>query len=193
VTKAYLLANPSKALTVDGGSDGKVVSLPSASPTPYAGVVVLELPGKPEVIATASRIRPASDGTLVLKAADAELVGNSIRVESKSGGDPSIGFWTNAKDYVQWPVLLTKAGSYDVEATFACAPGSEGSEVELTIGDQSYPATVVATQGWDDFVTRQVGTIEISKTGSVDFVLKATQMPSGVVVNLRKLEFKPAN
>jgi hypothetical protein len=80
-----------------------------------------------------------------------------------------------------------------VEATFACAPGSEGSEVELTIGDQSYPATVVATQGWDDFVTREVGTIEISKTGPLDFVLKATQMPSGAVVNLRKLVFKPAN
>jgi alpha-L-fucosidase len=193
VTKAYLLANPSKALSVESNSDGTVVSLPTASPTPYAGVVVLELPGKPEVIATASRIRPAGDGTLVLKAADAELVGDSIRVETKSGGDPNIGFWTNAKDYLRWPVVMTKAGSYDVEATFACAPGSEGSEVELTVGDRSFPATVIATQGWDDFVTAQVGTIEISKTGALDFVLKATQMPSGAVVNLRKLVFKPAN
>jgi alpha-L-fucosidase len=192
VTKAYLLADPSNELTVSGGAEGKVVSVPPASPSPYAGVVVLELPGKPEVITATARIRPNAAGTLVLKAADAELIGNSIRTETKNGGELNIGYWTNAKDYAQWPVLLTKAGSYTVEATFACAPGSEGSEVTLTVGDQDYSATVEATQSWDDFVTERVGEIDISTTGPVNFVLKAASMPHGAVVNLRKLVFKPA-
>jgi alpha-L-fucosidase len=193
VTKAYLLADPSKELSIDAGADGKVVSVPNASPTSYAGVVVLELPGKPEVLATASHIRPAADGTLVLKAADAELEGHSIRLESKGGGEPNIGFWTDAKDYVRWPVLLTKPGNYSVEATFACAPGAEGSEVVLAIGDEQFPTTVVATQSWNDFVTRRVGKIDISKTGAVNLVLKAASMPHGAVVNLRKLVFKPTD
>ncbi len=193
VVRAYLLADPAKDLAVSGSGEGKVISLPPTSPSPYAGVVVLELPGKPEVLATVSRIRPNPDGTLVLKAADAELIGESIRVETKGGGEPNIGYWTNAKDYVHWPVQLTKAGTYSVEATFACAPGSEGSDVTLTIGDREYSATVEATASWEDFVTEPVGEIDITQTGPVDFVLKATRMPRGAVVNLRKLVFRPVD
>jgi hypothetical protein len=90
-------------------------------------------------------------------------------------------------------VTITKTGSFDVEATFACAPGSEGSEVTLSIGNQEYPQTVPATQGWDDFVSERVGQVAIDKTGPIDFVLKATTMPRGAVVNLRSLVFKPVN
>ncbi len=193
VNKAYLLADPSQNLKVESGAEGKVVTVPSASPSPYAGVVVLEIAGPPEVTATSSRIRQAADGTLTLKASEAELIGNSIQTETKGNGEPSIGFWTDAKDYVKWPVLLTKPGTYNVDATWACAPGAEGSEVTLSIGDEQYPTTVVATQGWDDFVTETAGQIEITKTGPVDFVLKAQSMPHGAVVNLRSIVFKPAN
>jgi alpha-L-fucosidase len=192
VIRAYLQADTSRQLDVRGGADGTVVSLPTASPSPYAGVVVLEIHGKPEVLTTATRIRPAADGTLVLKAADAELEGHSIHVETK-GGEPNIGFWTDAKDYVRWPVQVTKAGTYTVEATFACAPGADGSEVVLSIGGEELPpVTVEPTEGWENFKTIEVGDIEIAKTGPVDFVLKATSMPHGAVVNLRKLVFKPA-
>ena len=193
VNKAYLLADPSQSLKVESSAEGKVVTVPSASPSPYAGVVVLEIAGPPEVTATSSRIRQAADGTLMLKASEAELIGNSIQTETKGNGEPSIGFWTDAKDYVKWPVLLTKPGTYNVDATWACAPGAEGSEVALSIGDEQYPTTVVATQGWDDFVTQTAGQIEITKTGPVDFVLKAQSMPHGAVVNLRSIVFKPAN
>ncbi len=193
VNKAYLLADPSQNLKVESGAEGKVVTVPSASPSPYAGVVVLEIAGPPEVTATSSRIRQTADGTLTLKASEAELIGNSIQTETKGNGEPSIGFWTDAKDYVKWPVLLTKPGTYNVDATWACAPGAEGSEVALSIGDEQYPTTVVATQGWDDFVTETAGQIEITKTGPVDFVLKAQSMPHGAVVNLRSIVFKPAN
>ncbi len=193
VTKAYLLADPSQSLQVERSAEGKVVTVPSASQSPYAGVVVLEIAGPPEVTTTSSRIHQAADGTLTLKASEAELIGNSIQTETKGNGEPSIGFWTDAKDYVKWPVLLTKPGTYNVDATWACAPGAEGSEVALSIGDEQYPTTVVATQGWDDFVTQTAGQIEITKTGPVDFVLKAQSMPHGAVVNLRSLVFKPAN
>lgn len=191
VTAAYLLADRSKRLPVTTGKEGKIVTVPRASPSPYAGVVVLELPGKPEVLATANRVRPASDGTLVLRAADADLFGNALRLETKGGGEPNLGFWTDARDYAQWLVLLNKPGAYLVEATFACAPGAEGSEVTLSVGNQEFPATVEATQSWDDFVTRQMGEIHLDQTGPVDITLKATEMPRGAVVNLRRIVFKP--
>jgi alpha-L-fucosidase len=191
VTKAYLLADPSKDLPVSGDADGKTVSLPATSPSPYAGVVVLELPGRPEVIATAWRIHPAADGTLVLKAAEAELEGHSIRLENKGDGAPNIGFWTDAREYVHWPVLLAKSGLYNVFATFACAPGSEGSQVTVTVGDVGLETTVVATRDWGDFATKRAGRLELTKTGPTEVTVKVNEMPHGAVVNLRELVLKP--
>jgi len=193
VTKAYLLVDKARTVTVESTADGKVLTVPVASPSAHAGVVVLEITGAPEVITTSSRIRQATDGTLTLKAAEAELIGDSINTETKGSGEPNIGFWTNAKDYARWPVTITKTGSFDVEATFACAPGAEGSEVTLSIGNQEYPQTVPATQGWDDFVSERIGQLAIDKAGPIDIVLKATTMPRGAVVNLRSIVFKPIN
>jgi alpha-L-fucosidase len=48
VKKAYLLDGKTP-LTIESTAEGKVVHVPAASPTPSAGVVVLEINGKPEV------------------------------------------------------------------------------------------------------------------------------------------------
>ncbi len=194
VTRAYLLADKSQALQVASDAEGKIVSLPSASPTPYAGVVVLEIAGQPELTAVATpRIRPAADGSLTLKAGEAELMGDGIRVERR-GGEDNVGFWTNPKDYVQWPATIAKAGAYEVVATFACAPGADGSRLQLRIGDQSWTGPEIpATQGWEDFVTETAGTIEVQKAGPVNVELKVVEMPHGAVANLRSLVLRPVN
>ena len=108
VTKAYLLADKSKQLQVESAADGEIVSLPSASPTPYAGVVVLDIAGAPEVTAAATtRIHPAADGSLTLKAEDAEPMGGAIRVELHDGVG-NLGSWTDPKDYAQWSVTIAR-------------------------------------------------------------------------------------
>lgn len=43
VTKAYLLAQPARAVAVESLADGKVIQVGPTSPTPHAGVVVLEV------------------------------------------------------------------------------------------------------------------------------------------------------
>jgi len=43
VVKAHLLAQPARALGVESVADGKVIQVGAASPTPHAGVVVLEV------------------------------------------------------------------------------------------------------------------------------------------------------
>jgi alpha-L-fucosidase len=190
VKKAYLLTAKSKRLKVESASEGKVVYVPAVSPTPHAGVVVLEIKGKPEVLATG--LRQAADGTVTLKAGDAELIGSSIKLETRDSV-ANIGFWTDAKDYVQWPVTITKPGTFEVEANYACDPGSDGSECALIIGGQQLSATVVATQGWGDFVTAIVGQIDVPKAGPVNVLVKATRKQGQAVVNLRSLVLKPAN
>lgn len=50
VKKAYLLADPHKSLKTEQTDTGVVVRVPDNSPTPHAGVVVLEIEGTPEVL-----------------------------------------------------------------------------------------------------------------------------------------------
>jgi len=189
VQRAYLLANRSKALTVQAAAEGQLVHLPEASPTPHAGVVVLEIQGQPQVLE--SRVGQATDGTLTLKAADADLIGQTIQLETKAGKVPNIGFWTDTRDHVKWPVTITQPGWFEIEAEYACDPGSAGSDCVLTIGDEQVTATVEATGDWADFVTETVGQIQIKQKGSLDVVLKATRKPGLGVVNLRSIVLRP--
>ncbi len=190
VRKAYLLAKPGETLAVTDREEGKRISVPSAPPSPYAGVVVCEIDGPPMVVV--SRIRQETNGALTLRAADADIIGHLLKTETKGSGEPNLGYWIDAKDYATWPVTITRAGDYIVEATYACAPGAEGSVVSMQIGDDEHSATVPATLGWDDFVTAQVGRVQIRATGPVDITLKAREMPRGAVVNLRSIVLLPA-
>ncbi len=190
VTRAYLLAQPTQELAVESSAEGKIVHVPAASPTPYAGVVVLEIQGAPAVLTTT--LHQAADGRLVLKATDAEIVGSQLHVETKGNGPPNLGYWTEAKDYVRWPVTIRKPGRFEVVATYACEPGSEGSTCVLHVGDQDLVATVPATQSWNDFVTAKVGEVTLEKAGPLSIVLKATEKPGSAVVNLRTIVLRPA-
>ena len=52
VTKAYLLADPAKPLSVAGGEKGQTITLPAAAPDKIATVIVAEIAGEPQVIAS---------------------------------------------------------------------------------------------------------------------------------------------
>jgi alpha-L-fucosidase len=197
IGKAYLLADRSRALEVMSKKTAKAaesalhIQLPASAPSEFASVVVVELDGAPKVIETTAAIKQTADGTLVLKAADAELVGQTIKLETKSGGAPNIGFWIDPNDSIQWNVQISQSGKYAVEVEFACAPGSEGSECVLIVDGKEYVGKVEATKGWEDFQVKQGGTIELEKTGLMPFLVKAKSKPGLGVVNLRSITFKP--
>ncbi|MHB1308828.1 MAG: alpha-L-fucosidase [Limisphaerales bacterium] len=184
VNKAYLLAAPSQTLTVENRAEGRVVRLPAASPTPYAGVVVLEIEGQPEV--AEAQVRQDANGTLTLKPEDAEPVGHGIKIEHKAGV-ANLGFWTDVRDYVQWPVTISRPGTFSVEATYACEPGSGGSDCAMVIGESELRVTVEPTGGWNDFQTVTVGQITVDKAGDHTVVVKALSKPGSGVANLRSI------
>ncbi|HOW68032.1 MAG TPA: alpha-L-fucosidase [Candidatus Paceibacterota bacterium] len=192
LNRAYLLAARNQTLPSKKTDDGLVLQLPRTMPDANATVVVLEITGAPDVLATSTHIKPNADGAIVLKAADAELVGSHIRLESKANGPSNIGFWTDVSDYVQWPVLIAKAGAYDVEAEFACDDSSAGSECALVVGTEEFITTVPSTGGWNEFRTEQPGTIQITISGATTIAVKAKSKPGSGVVNLRQVILRPA-
>ncbi len=193
VRRAYLLAARNQRLRTEKTDAGQVLIVPATAPDLNATVVVVELEGKPEVLATASSLKQTADGTLVLNASNAELVGSSIKLETKTDNVPNIGYWVNQNDFVQWPVVITRPGLYDLEVSYACEPDSAGSECVLAIGSQEYSRAVEATQGWGDFQTATLGQLQIDQTGPITISLKATNKPGLAVVNLRHLTFRPVN
>ena len=187
VRKAWLLADKGRAsLKVSRTDEGPVVDLPAKAPDAIDTVVVLEVPAKVEVAASA--IGAAKDGSYTFPARDAETHGGTIRFESEKD---CIGFWTNAKDWVSWDFKAAAPGTFRVEITYACEAGSAESTFTAAIGKQKIEGKVKETGSWTAFSTVQLGTLTLEATGPAKLTVKATAKPNLAVMNLRSVRLVP--
>ncbi len=188
VQKAYLLAREDRAeLLLDSDENGNlVVTVPRKVPDVIDTVVLLETEAEAVVIPQ------AEDGTVVLKAVDAVVRGTYARYES-GGGKDNIGYWTNPDDYVIWRFKIIKPGTFDAQVTFACAAGSGGSEYTLLVAKQKISGKVKDTGSWTNFVTENVGTLKIERTGTYNLSVKPESRPRVAVMNLKSVTLVPVN
>lgn len=188
VTKAYLLADPSRAalpIQTEGGD--LLITLPSAAPDPVDSVVVLELDGAPKVD---NSIRPGPDGSLTLEAEDADIHGKTVRYEHQEKKD-CIGFWTDASDWISWDIRLPKPGHYAVELAMSCGVGSGGSRYAVSIGGASLTATVAETGDFLNFTSVTLGSLTVPKEGHFTLSVKPITKPGLAVMDLRRVVLKP--
>jgi alpha-L-fucosidase len=190
VKKAYLLAEPKKALRYAKLENAIEITVPEKAPDKISSVIVLEIKGEPEP--AAASITKANPGEPVLLTADyAKIVGASLQVETK-GGKSNLGYWTNLADYAQWRIEFAEAGAYDVVLEYALAPDSKGSKVSLECNASKAEFAPEATKGWDDYVQAKAGVIKVEK-GSCNLVLKGVEKPGLAVMNLREIKLTPIN
>ena len=102
-----------------------------------------------------------------------------------------LGSWRNEKAYLQWALTIARAGAYDVAVTLACPAASAGARYAVTVGEKSLSGTVEPTGGWEEFVTKSLGTIEIDKPGKLAASLKPLTKPHDAVMNLRAVTLTP--
>lgn len=191
VTRAYLLADR-KELQVSRSDKGVTLKVPDQMPDRTATVIVVEVAGEVQPTATAA-ITQGQDGSIALKAATAEVEG-SARLEQKGAGEPNIGFWTSARDFVRWTVRVDRPGTFDVELDYACDATSGGTEARLVVGGKDQLTWKVEPTGdWAGFKTIKIGQVKIEKAGVVTIDVKVRNKPQGAqgVMNLRSLVFKP--
>jgi putative membrane-bound dehydrogenase-like protein len=105
---------------------------------------------KPELV------RPASDGTLVLSPATAEIYGPTLLLEDKYG---NLGYWTSQEDRATWSVEVARAGKYAVWLDWACEEGSAGKAFLLEAGPNQLTGNVESTGTWDGYRQAKVGEI----------------------------------
>jgi alpha-L-fucosidase len=189
VTKWYLLAGTGRLpLAVTTDDNGVTVTLPEAAPDKIASVVVLEIEGKPEVAPYVTT--QAADGSVNLAADDAVIHGKTARCQPGDGRQ-NIGYWTDKNDSVSWSFQVKKPGKFDVEITFACDASTPDSEYVVTVADQTLQGKVESTGGWNKFVTRTLGTVDLSGAGRYTLSVKPTAMPHSAVMNLESVTLKP--
>ena len=142
------------------------------------------------VVDPSSIIAPAADGRLTLKAADAEIHGNSP-VYEHDGEKDQIGYWDDPKDYVSWTFKADKAGSYDVAVTYSCQSGAEGSRFTVEVAAQRLAGTSKPTQSWSAYRTDSLGKLSFPKPGTYVLSVKPCATSSWKVIGLKHVKLSP--
>jgi alpha-L-fucosidase len=210
VKRAYLLGNGPKMEFPSSKVDGDVhipVSLEHPNELPL--VVVLEIEGKPDVAPYVPT--QAADGSVNLLADDAVIHGKTAKCQA-GNGPQNIGYWTDKNDWVSWDFRVKTPGKFDVKITFACDPSTPDSEYTVTLAgepievcdrqkdaietsmevtEQTLKGKVESTGGWNKFVTRTLGTVDLRGAGRYTLSVKPTAMPHSAVMNLESVTLKP--
>jgi len=183
-------------MRTETGSDGMpvVVLEHPARLDPVATVAALRLAGPPEVETVQPVTRADRQGILTLAAADAEIRGQTARLQGE-GENANIGYWTDSNDAVAWNARVDQAGPYEAEIRFACPPDSVGSKYQVLVGegaDQKVigSGTVDSTGSWETFKTEKLGRTELS-VGKQTITVRALSKPGLAVMNLSEVRLTP--
>ncbi len=188
VIRAYLLDNPQVNIKVDRGPKFISLKLPLNAPDPIASVIVVEIEG--DVIVTENNDTSVINNN-VYKAEMAKLIGIPCDIKIEEFDNfKSIGYWTDASDWVEWSVELKTETEYDVILDMACTATSAGSKMTLTVADKKLDFIVPETGAWNKFKKVKIGKMRLSD-GKFTAVLKAHNKTGKAIINIRSLIFKP--
>jgi hypothetical protein len=173
--------------------DGIEIEVGENALDPLCTVIVLDFQTAPVVDEPV--IRPGSDGTIMLRAADAIVDGRTARYEHGDGMD-NIGFWTNADDTVSWEFESDTPGRFEMHIAYACDPGVEGSTYEIRLLDRDRAVANLAgivrnTGGWAEFHEHVLGTIDVPEAKRYTLRVIPTSMQGFAVMNLKQITLTP--
>jgi len=116
-----------------------------------------------------------------LQAAEAELITDGT-LETDG---INIGWWESMDDQIKWTFEITKKGEYTVLAFLSCPEEQAGSEVDVTMGDQTNSFKVRSTgSSWEDFTYIEIGKYTLSK-GTHTILFQATKIAARFVCNIK--------
>ena len=187
VKKAYLLADrKQRPLKTQLQEDSVVVTLPSRAPDASASVIVLKI--REPLNIEPRGLTQNRDGSVGLSAIEATTHGHNVRYEAGKERD-SLGFWTDASDWVEWDFQVNRPGKFRVLADIATLGAS--SFVISCMG-QELSATVASTGDYGTFKTLEAGTLELRAGGKL--TLKVTPVKGHwEPINLRSIRLVPVN
>ncbi|MAT11117.1 MAG: dehydrogenase [Rhodopirellula sp.] len=128
------------------------------------------------------------NGQYSLPASQAAIYGDTIVFEGKYG---NIGFWGSENDRAVWTIDIQKAGEYNVILDWAAPQNTAGNHFELTSGKSGFVGTVTATESWDDYQQKKIGSITLP-TGTIQLTFTSSGPINGFLLDLRTLSLVPS-
>ncbi len=125
-------------------------------------------------------------GNVLLPGKTAVIHGVMLRFEPLPHKN-TLGFWTRADDWASWDFQIDRPGTFELEILQGCGPGSGGSQVDFSIGDQTVTTTVEPTRGFQDFVARRIGKVQLDRPGRYTLAVKPRSKPGAAVMDLRQV------
>ena len=132
-------------------------------------------------------------GLFQLDASAATIHGSKARFQVLEGIG-NICYWVDASDWVSWELSIEQPGEFVVEMKYSCQSGSQGSEFELSLGQQLLKGRIADETGsWYDHEILRLGSLRITQAGVQTLALKPTKKPGEAVMNLAWLRLIPAS
>ncbi len=188
IISATFLAN-GKAVKYTKDGNGLTLSVPASPVDATATVIKLIVKGAPNI---GQYVQPAeADGSIVLYPAIAETQnpsgGDVLKAEGDAGNE-NLGYWTDARSFATWHVMVPKAGTYTVETTLT-TPGNS-STIYLSTGNETLKKLLPTTGGWDNYTKVTLGTLKFTSAGVATIKLSADEA-GWSPVNMRKIVLRP--
>ena len=142
------------------------------------------------IVMVSAVITPDSKGQLTLSADNAILHGENLKLEEQ-GGKSCIGYWDKGAEWVSWNAQIARPGKYKVSATIATI--SAGANFAIKVGGEVIAAAAPPTGGWDQFVARDLGELEIKQSGQLEVKVYAPDATTWQPINLNSIRLIPVS
>jgi hypothetical protein len=155
---------------------------------------VLEFDTPPLLQSEVKPVEPEGDGTFTLRCSQGETKGEKLRFEPQPFKN-TIGYWTNASDYVVWSIQLEKATQWNVGIMQGCGPRG-GGKARVSLLKQGAVLDFIEfsaepTGHFQNFVWRHLGTLKANETGELQVRIEAIQIADIALMDVRQLHLSP--
>jgi hypothetical protein len=103
-------------------------------------------------------VKPAADGSLLLKASAAAIYGTTLVYEKRYS---NLGYWSSADDHAVWTLEVPKAGRYAVWLEWACPNGNSGTGYVMLVAGERAWRTWCHHGSWDIYKEAKAGELSL--------------------------------
>lgn len=135
------------------------------------------------------------DGAVLLHAGDATVRGTMLRWEP-ADNKRTLGYWTQRTDAAEWDFSVSRPGAFAVEVLQGCGPGQGGSVMDVwvdrgAVDEQLVTFTVEETGGFQEFRSRSIGTVRVTRVGSHRLHVQPRSIARAAACDIRHIKLVP--
>lgn len=134
-------------------------------------------------------IQSDKEGTILLEAADAEILGpGSARLEEHAG-QQNIGCWDSTAQSLKFRFKADYTGTYEMQLTDSLLAGHK-AKFRISVGDQQAECVIEGRGDGDHWQKEEIGKIEASGTSNL-FIIPLDTFDKKGVMNFCRLTITP--